>query len=272
MLWGSHGGLRCAGLYRIDYSANRLAVALTQEANLGQLFLAQILVSVGDVPHGIIQPILLVLRQGIDDPAAEDVTEQLVTSLGKRDCLRGIPRISSWSCTILGQQSTDHSLDYLKHNPLHHLVQRGGSSVIPVEVLSFRGTLTATPDSSRPIIFIGRKYANLTEGWAAFEVAMAEHEEIYGKERADRLAALLRALAARIQELDQAGQLLGGGPELLRMMGDARSELFHYEVRSTYDTPEVADSRRIVEEAQRQDSFLPDEPEDDEPWRRRRPE
>jgi hypothetical protein len=55
-------------------------------------------------------------------------------------------------------------------------------------------------------------------------------------------------------------------------MGDARSELFHYEVRSTYDTPEVADSRRIVEEAQRQDSFPPDDPEDDEPWRRRRPE
>ena len=68
------------------------------------------------------------------------------------------------------------------------------------------------------------------------------------------------------------GQLLGGGPELLRMMGDARSELFHYEVRSTYDTPEVADNRRIVEEAQRQDSFLPDDPEDEEPWRPTRPE
>ena len=96
---------------------------------------------------------------------------------------------------------------------------------------------------------------------------MAEHDEIYGEERAKRLAALLRALAARIQELDQAGQLLGGGPELLRMMGDARSELFHYEVRSTYDTPEVADSRRIVEDALRQDPFSPDEPEDEEPWR-----
>ena len=87
-----------------------------------------------------------------------------------------------------------------------------------------------------------------------------------------RLAALLRSLAARIRELDETGQLLGGGPELLRMMGDARSELFHYEVRSTYDTPEIADSRRIVEEAQHQDSFLPDDPEDEEPWRRRRPE
>jgi hypothetical protein len=101
---------------------------------------------------------------------------------------------------------------------------------------------------------------------------MAEHDEVYGKERADRLAELLRSLAARIQELDRSGQLLRSGPELMRLMGDARSELFHYEVRLTYDTPEVADNRRIVEEAQRPDSFLPDEPEDDEPWRRRRPE
>jgi hypothetical protein len=104
------------------------------------------------------------------------------------------------------------------------------------------------------------------------EVAMAEHDEVYGKERAERLAALLRSLAARIQELDQKGQLLRSGPELMRLMGDARSELFHYEVRVTYDTPEVADNRRIVEEAQRPDSFLPDEPEDDEPWRGRTPE
>jgi hypothetical protein len=114
---------------------------------------------------------------------------------------------------------------------------------------------------------------NLTEGEGPLsKVAMAEHDEVYGKERAERLAALLRSLAARIQELDRAGHLLRSGPELMRLMGDARSELFHYEVRLTYDTPEVADNRRIVEEAQGEDSFLPDEPEDDEPWRRRRPE
>jgi hypothetical protein len=124
----------------------------------------------------------------------------------------------------------------------------------------------------RLIIFISPNGMNLYEGSVALEVAMAEHDEVYGEERAQRLAALLRSLAARIQELDQAGQLLRGGPELLRLMGDARSELFHYEVRSTYDTPEIADSRRIVEEAQRQDSFLPDDPEDEEPWRRPRPE
>lgn len=96
---------------------------------------------------------------------------------------------------------------------------------------------------------------------------MAEHDEVYDQARADRLAELLRALANRIQELDRLGQLLGGAPELLRMMGDARTELFHYEVRSTYDTPEVADSRRIVEDAQRQDPYSPHDPEDDEPWR-----
>jgi hypothetical protein len=96
---------------------------------------------------------------------------------------------------------------------------------------------------------------------------MAEHDEVYDKDRAERLAELLRALAARIQELDRAGQLLGGAPELLRLMGDARSELFHYEVRSTYDTPEVAESRRIVEEAQKKGLFKLEEPEDDEPWR-----
>lgn len=97
---------------------------------------------------------------------------------------------------------------------------------------------------------------------------MADHDEVYDEARADRLAALLRALAERIMELDRDGQLLRGAPELLRMMGDARSELFHYEVRSTYDTPEIADSRRIVDEAQRPELFA-DDPEDDEPWRPR---
>ena len=97
---------------------------------------------------------------------------------------------------------------------------------------------------------------------------MAEHDEVYDDARADRLAALLRALAARIQELDRAGQLLRGVGEIIRRLGAARSG-FHYEVRITYDTPEVAESRRIVEDAQRQEPFSPDDPEDDEPWRRR---
>jgi hypothetical protein len=100
---------------------------------------------------------------------------------------------------------------------------------------------------------------------------MSDHDETYGPERAERLAALLRALAARIAELDRTGHLLESAPELQELLGNARSELFHYEVRSTYDTPEVAESRRIVEEAERRFSELrfdaPDD-DDDQPWRR----
>ncbi len=97
---------------------------------------------------------------------------------------------------------------------------------------------------------------------------VADHEEIYGRERADRLRALLRELRDRIDRLDGADDLLGHVPELIRLLGEARSELFHYEVRCTYDTPEIAESRRIVEEA-RGSGFTPssDEPEEDDPWR-----
>ncbi|MFQ6046400.1 MAG: hypothetical protein ACE5PT_08590 [Gemmatimonadales bacterium] len=93
------------------------------------------------------------------------------------------------------------------------------------------------------------------------------HEQTYDDARARRLVDMLRALAERIVSLGDDAALLRAGPELLKMMGDARSELFHYEVRRTYDTPEIAASRRIVEEAKRPQTFEPDEPEDDEPWR-----
>jgi len=94
------------------------------------------------------------------------------------------------------------------------------------------------------------------------------HDQVYGPERAQRLVALLRALALRIQDLDRDGRLLEAAPELQRLLGNARSELFHYEVRQTYDTPEIAESRRIVEEAERrfgEQQF--NEPEEDDPWR-----
>ena len=100
-----------------------------------------------------------------------------------------------------------------------------------------------------------------------------DREEVYGPDRAERLVALLRALAERIQALDRAGQLLERVPELQKLLGNARSELFHYEVRLTYDTPEVAESRRIVEEAERRASDAAagaDDDEDDELWRRSR--
>ncbi len=95
-------------------------------------------------------------------------------------------------------------------------------------------------------------------------------DETYGEERARNLEALLRNLAARIVEMDARGELLKQAGELMRLIGDVRSELFHYEVRATYDTPEVAENRRIVAEATdnpdnpwQKTEWTPDE--DDEP-------
>ena len=79
---------------------------------------------------------------------------------------------------------------------------------------------------------------------------MAEQEQTYDYGRARNLEALLRALAERIRELDNQGRLLEQAGELIKLIGDVRSELFHYEVRITYDTPEVAENRRIVRDAQ----------------------
>src|SRR4051795_7253776 len=78
-------------------------------------------------------------------------------------------------------------------------------------------------------------------------------EQTYDEGRSRNLEALLRALASRIQELDAEGRLLAQAGELMRLIGDVRSELFHYEVRITYDTPEIAEHRRIVGEAEKPD-------------------
>jgi hypothetical protein len=100
---------------------------------------------------------------------------------------------------------------------------------------------------------------------------MAEQEQTYDDGRARNLEALLRALAERIRELDGQGRLLEQAGELMKLIGDVRSELFHYEVRITYDTPEVAENRRIVREAQEPDDdkwqkneWTPDEDESPE--------
>jgi hypothetical protein len=101
---------------------------------------------------------------------------------------------------------------------------------------------------------------------------MSESEQTYDDGRARNLEALLRALAARIAELDARGELLRHAGELMKLIGDIRSELFHYEVRATYDTPEIADNRRIIEDAKRQlegswekTEWKPDE-DDDPAW------
>lgn len=78
-------------------------------------------------------------------------------------------------------------------------------------------------------------------------------EHTYDEARARNLEAMLRLLAERIQWLDARGALLGEVAELQKLMGDVRSELFHYEVRATYDTPEVSENRRIVNEAKQTD-------------------
>lgn len=75
-------------------------------------------------------------------------------------------------------------------------------------------------------------------------------DQTYDDGRARNLEGLLRALAGRINELDAEGRLLERAVELMKLIGDVRTELFHYEVRATYDTPEIADHRRIVQDAQ----------------------
>lgn len=102
---------------------------------------------------------------------------------------------------------------------------------------------------------------------------MDDHDEIYGDERSERLKSLLRDFADAIRRLDGEDRLLSDAPKLLRALGDIRTELFHYEVRSTYDTPEVARNRRIVDDARDASEVLfDDKPEDDEPWRQKEAE
>ena len=98
-------------------------------------------------------------------------------------------------------------------------------------------------------------------------------DQTYDDGRARNLEAMLIALAKRIRELEERGELLKHAGELTQLIGHVRSELFHYEVRITYDTPEIAESRRIVAEAQQGDGtpwerteWRPDE-EPDEPTR-----
>jgi hypothetical protein len=95
-----------------------------------------------------------------------------------------------------------------------------------------------------------------------------DDDEVYDEGRIEGLRTMLRGLVERITELDRRNALLSHVPELLRRLGDLRSELFHYEVRITYDTPEIAEHRRLVNEARENPDFLTPDPDDDEPWRK----
>lgn len=98
-------------------------------------------------------------------------------------------------------------------------------------------------------------------------------DESYDPRRIEQLLAMLRRLAERITSLDAEGRLLRETPSLLRELGEIRGELFRYEVRSTFDSPEVAENRRIVDQAKtgwHPDEEPPQDPDDEEePWRRR---
>jgi len=74
-------------------------------------------------------------------------------------------------------------------------------------------------------------------------------DETYDPRRIGQLLAMLRALAERIAQLDAEGRLLDETPGLIRHLGEVRAELFRYEVRTTFDSPETAEHRRIVEDA-----------------------
>jgi hypothetical protein len=92
-------------------------------------------------------------------------------------------------------------------------------------------------------------------------------DESYDPARIEALLTALRGLAQRIVRLDAEGRLLDETPGLLKALGDVRSELFQYEVRTTYDTPEVAEHRRIVDDAAGGWAPQPDQTDqEDEGW------
>jgi hypothetical protein len=91
-------------------------------------------------------------------------------------------------------------------------------------------------------------------------------DETYDPARIERLRELLRNLAHRILQLDAEDRLLADPGALLRELGDLRSELFRYEVRVTFDTPETAEHRRIVDDAASGWSPDRDRDEEDDGW------
>src|SRR5215210_4042740 len=80
-----------AGLDRFVLALDRLAEALAQHPKLAQLLFRQVFVPIRQVEHSVVEPVLLVLRQGIDDAAAEDMAEQLVTRLREGYRVRVLP-------------------------------------------------------------------------------------------------------------------------------------------------------------------------------------
>ncbi len=99
-----------------------------------------------------------------------------------------------------------------------------------------------------------------------------EHE--HDNTAARELLAELRQLADTILDLEARGRLLEDAPRLLKLLGDARSKIFSYEVRfirgtekpSPHPSGELADSNRVVEEAAQREQEA--EQEWLKPWER----
>ena len=99
----------------------------------------------------------------------------------------------------------------------------------------------------------GSRTAVLPPERARFQGEMSDESEQFDSER---LRKGLLELARLIRTLDQEGRLLDATPQLLKLLGDFRSQLFEYEVRSTRrllpkqaPPPEVLEAERIVREA-----------------------
>ncbi len=60
---------------------NGAAVLLAQTPNAVQFIIRQRVVSVGQVVHGIVEPLLLVVDGSLQNPATEDMAEKLVPGL-----------------------------------------------------------------------------------------------------------------------------------------------------------------------------------------------
>lgn|SRR5512146_1099538 len=98
-----------------------------------------------------------------------------------------------------------------------------------------------------------------------------EHDEPAARE----LLAELRQLADTILDLEARGRLLEDAPRLLKMLGDARSRIFSYEVRfiratekaAPHPSVDAAESSRVVEEARQREQEA--EQEWLKPWERR---
>ena len=70
-----------AGGYGVTVPDDGAAVLLAQTANAAQFIIRQRVVSIGQVVHGIVEPLLLVVDGGLQHPATEDMAEEFVPGL-----------------------------------------------------------------------------------------------------------------------------------------------------------------------------------------------